>query len=88
MIVESFKSCALNLANDGSEDEMIHCFKPKEPCHAGRHQLKSQLSVLDERNRDNPFESITDSDVEDAVDDLNIVDASNSDDENDIDIES
>ena len=43
------------------------------------------LSVLDERNRDNPFENITDSDVEDAVDDLNIVDAS--DDENDIDIE-
>ena len=79
MIVESFKSCALNLANDGSEDERIHCFKPKEPCHAGRQQLKSQLSVLDERNRDNP------SDVEDAVDDLNIVDAS--DDENDIDIE-
>ena len=44
-----------------------------------------QLSVLDERNRDNPFENITDSDVGDAVDDLNIVDAS--DDENDIDIE-
>ena len=67
------------------EDERIHCFKPKEHCHVGRQQLKSQLSVLDERNRDNPFENITDSDVEDAVDDLNIVDAS--DDENDIDIE-
>ena len=73
------------LCNDGSEDERIHCFKPKGPCHAGCQQLKSQLSVLDERNRDNPFENITDSDVEDAVDDLNIVDAS--DDENDIDIE-
>ena len=85
VIVESFKSCALNLANDRSEDERIHCFKPKESCHAGRQQLKSQLSVLDERNRDNPFENITDSDVEDAVDDLNIVDPS--DDENDIDIE-
>ena len=85
VIVESFKSCALNLANDESEDERIHCFKPKEPCHAGRQQLKSQLSVLDERNRYNPFENITDSDVEEAVDDLNIVDAS--DDENDIDIE-
>ena len=59
-------------------------FQAKEPCHSGRQQLKSQLSVLDERIRDNPFENITDSDVEDAVDDLNIVDAS--DDENDIDI--
>ena len=73
------------LCNDGSEDERIHCFKPKEPCHTGCQQLKSQLSVLDERNGDNPFENITDSDVEDAVDDLNMVDAS--DDENDIDIE-
>ena len=48
------------------------------------HKALEQLSVLDERNRF-PFENITDSDVEDAVDDLNIVDAS--DDENDIDIE-
>ena len=52
MIVESFKSCALNIADDGSEDEIIHCFKPKEPCHAGRQQLKLQLPVLDERSRD------------------------------------
>ena len=44
-----------------------------------------QHTCSGERNRDNPFENITDSDVEDAVDDLNIVDAS--DDENDIDIE-
>ena len=62
-----------------------YVLQKKEPCHAERQQLKSQLSVLDERNRDNPFENITDSDVEDAVDDLNIVDAS--DDENDIDTE-
>ena len=57
----------------------------KEPCHAGRQQLKSQLSVLDERSRDNPFENITISDVENAVDDLNVVDSSA--DVNDIDIE-
>ena len=40
--------------------------------------MKSQLSVLDKRNRDNPFENITDSDVEDAVDDLNIQSVSSS----------
>ena len=83
VIVESFKSCALNIANDESEDEIIHCFKPKDPCHAGPQQLKLQLSVLDNRSRDNPFENISDSDVEDAVDDLNV----RSDDENDIKIE-
>ena len=57
MIVESFKSCTLNFASDGSEDDLIHCFKPKQPCHAGRQQLKSQLFVLDEISRDNPFEN-------------------------------
>ena len=52
------------------------CFKPNQPCHAGRQQLKSQFSVLDDGSRDNPFKNVTESDVEDAVDDLNIVDAS------------
>ena len=41
VIVKSFKSCALNIANNGSKGEIIHFFKPKEPCHAGRQQLKS-----------------------------------------------
>ena len=45
MIVKSFKSYAMNIASDGSEDDPIHCFKPKQPCHAGCQQLKifSQL---------------------------------------------
>ena len=29
IIVNSFKSCALTLAVDGSEDELIHCLKLK-----------------------------------------------------------
>ena len=86
VIVEWFKSCALNIANNVSKnDEIIHLLKPKEPCHAGRWQLKLQLSVLDERSRDNPSENTTDSFVKDAVDDLTVVDPSNN--ENDIDNE-
>ena len=64
---------------------MIHCFKPNQPCHAGCQQLKSQLSVLHEGSRGNPFENITESDVEDVVDDLYLVDAS--DEETDIDVD-
>ena len=51
-IKTSSKSCALNLnTNNGSEDDLIHCFKEKEPCKAGREILKSQLSILTERYR-------------------------------------
>ena len=60
-IKTSFKSCALNLNTDGSEDDLIHCFKEKEPCKAEREILKSQLSILTEKDID-PFE-IGDSDV-------------------------
>ena len=35
MIKSSFKSCALNIAIDGSEDELIHCFNESQPCSAG-----------------------------------------------------
>ena len=35
MIKSSFKSYALNVAIDGSEDELIHCFKENQPCSAG-----------------------------------------------------
>ena len=66
IIANSFKSCGLNLNTDGSDDGLIHCFKEKQPCEAGAEILKSQLSVLDESQLPNPFEGITDSDVEEA----------------------
>ena len=85
LIVNSFKCCGINLKNDGSEDNLIHCFKQKQPCESGAEILKSQLSVLEEPLRSNPFEEITDSDVqkaqhsffqidEDMEEELNILD--------------
>ena len=35
IIVNSVKSCALTPAVDSSEDELIHCLKPSQPCHSG-----------------------------------------------------
>ena len=84
MIVKSFKSCALNLAVDGSEDSNIHCFKKGQPCEGGSEQLKAQLSVLNEPNLPNPFQDITDYDIEEATENINIVDL---DDDEDIDID-
>ena len=36
-------------------------------CEAGRDLLRSQLSILDDFERPNPFEDITESDPEDAA---------------------
>ena len=49
------KSCALNLATDGSKKKLIHCFKEDEPCKAIKEILKNQLSILTKKNV-NPFE--------------------------------
>ena len=35
MIINSFKSCALKVAVDRSEDGHIHCFKENQPCMQG-----------------------------------------------------
>ena len=51
---------------NGSEDGFIHCFKEDEPCQNCREQLISQLDVLDEPDRPNPFDMITDSNVDEA----------------------
>ena len=52
---------------------MTHCFKKGQPCEAGTEQLQAQLSILDEPNLPNPFQVITDSDIEEA-NDANMVD--------------
>ena len=78
-IKTSFKSCALNLATDGSEDDLIHCFKEKEPCKAGREILKSQLSILSEKDVD-PFE-IEENDVATAGPEFLMVDSDHEKDE-------
>ena len=72
-ITKSFKSFALNLAVDGSQDSEIHCFKKGHPCEVGAEQLKAQLSVLDEPTLPDPFQAITNSDIEEAGDENTMV---------------
>ena len=52
---KSFKSCALNLATDGLEDNLIRCFKEGQTCKADilfkesasrRHSVKPSLKSL------------------------------------------
>ena len=62
---------------DGSEDELIHCFKENQPCSAGLQRLKVMANTIDDE-REDPFVSLSDSDVEqEAINELD------SDDQND-----
>ena len=78
-IKKFFKSCALNLAIDGSEDNLIHCFKEGEPCKSGKEILQSQLSTLTKKNV-NPFE-IDKNDAAVATPEFPIVDSDHDEDE-------
>ena len=62
----SFKSCALNLAVDGSKDPVIHSLKIGQPSEEGSQQLQAYLSDLDEHSIRNLFQVITESDVNKA----------------------
>ena len=62
----------MDLANDGTEDDFIHCLKKGQPCKAGRQKLNSQLSILvGESDAVNPF--ISPSDEEVANEKMNVI---------------
>ena len=65
IIVNSFKSCALTLAVDGSEDELIPCLKPSQFCHSGLAQLKAVQQQIQKHWSMTHFGTL--SDVEDAA---------------------
>ena len=80
-IIASFKGCALNIKTDGSEDDLIHCFKEDQPCSTGKEILKDQTRLLrDDSLHENPF-SPTDSDVEDANASFNLLDENSDEDD-------
>ena len=55
IIFKSFKTCALTSAIDGSDDKDIHCFKEKQPCHAGLEMLAEQIELATGQE-ENPFQ--------------------------------
>ena len=55
----SFKTCALNISFDGSEDDAIHCFQADQPCEKSFSMLKDQLPALNEP-KINPFAVLKD----------------------------
>ena len=71
-ITKSLKCWDLNLANDGTEDDFIHCLIKGQPVAAGKLQLNSHLSILvDKSDAVNPF--ISPSDEEDANEEIYVI---------------
>uniref|UniRef100_A0A1X7UMU3 HTH CENPB-type domain-containing protein n=1 Tax=Amphimedon queenslandica TaxID=400682 RepID=A0A1X7UMU3_AMPQE len=85
-VTKSFLSCAITQSTCGKDDNEIHCFKPGQPCEAGRAALAHEMSLLniqqDIDDDNDPFADDLDSDE----DDLN--EACIEDDENDPDFDS
>ena len=46
MVTETFTSCAITTATNGSEDSKIHCFKPGQPCADGIRVLQEETRKL------------------------------------------
>ena len=63
------------MPTDGSQDNLIHWLKSQQPCEAGAKILTEEMALLEDPfvNR-NPFENITDSDIEDTHDPINLID--------------
>ena len=86
LIKKSFKSCGLNLKTDGSEDEIVYCFKSGSPCAAGLSLLNDQTAMLDDPSLQiNPFE-ITVLNREEAAESFHLLDEDNDEDGFDVEL--
>ena len=67
LVINSFKSCGLDLKADASKDHLIHCFKEGQSCADGLGMLNKQQNLLSnaEYLNSNPFE-ITKRNTEEA----------------------
>ncbi|XP_044043446.1 uncharacterized protein LOC122871912 [Siniperca chuatsi] len=61
MIRESFKVCGLSVKSDGSEDDLILCFREGQPCAAGREALARRR----QQSRENRCEAAQEEEEED-----------------------
>ena len=68
--------CALKLPTDGSQDNLIRCFKDKQSCEAGAKMLREQIAVIKDLAfscNKNTLHEITD--FEEANDPCNLIDS-------------
>ena len=84
-VSSSMKSCALGLAIDGSEDNLISCFKEGKKCEEGGPRLQNQMLLeQDKEIEKDPF-TISEEDITEAAPFFNIIEEDDV--EGDIDID-
>ena len=80
-VAKSLKSCGLALAVDGTEDDLISCFKEGKKCAEGRALLQTQmLNLHDGSLHENPFET-SGEDMAAAAPSFNIIEEGDDDDD-------
>ena len=80
-VAKSMKSCGLGLAVDGTEDDLISCFKEGKKCAQGRALLQTQMLNLNDGNlHENPFE-ISGEDMAATAPSFNIIEEDGNDDD-------
>ena len=76
--------CGLSLAVDGTEDDLISCFKEGKKCAGGRALFQAQMENLNDGSlHKNPFD-IVDEDVIAAAPAFNVIEENDVDDDLDI----
>lgn len=63
IVQESFLSCAITTATNGSDDDKVQCFKSGQPCEVGRsllHEETRKIVTASDENDQDPFASDTD----------------------------
>ena len=79
IVIRSFRSCALTVAPDRSEDDQIHCLKGGQPCHAGQDRLASIQQALTASSATDPFADVTLLVVEEAAPESSLIELSDDD---------
>ena len=64
MIRDSFVSCAITCATDGSQDNKITCLKGGKPCYEGQKLLRERFQLMNTQEP-NPF-VVDEADVDSA----------------------
>ena len=83
-VAKPMKACGLSLAVDGTEDDLISCFKEGKKCAGGRAFLQAQMENLNDGSlHENPFD-IVDEDVIAAAPAFNVIEEDDVDDDLDI----
>ena len=79
-LAKSMKSCGLALAIDGTQDDLISCFKEGKKCAAEKALLKTQMLNLNYKNlHENPFK-ISEEDMAIAAPFFNVIEEDQDDD--------